>query len=57
MPTPKKTPERSVESHIYMTPQTKALLERFAQKSCRSVNGQILYYIQEGLRADQAYYK
>lgn len=54
---PKKQPERNVEAHIYMTPSDKALLEKYAQKACRSVNGQILYYIQHGIMHDKAYYK
>lgn len=51
---PKKQPERSVETHVYMTPAVKRQLEKAALNDCRSVNGQILHYIQRGIVQDQA---
>lgn len=51
---PKKQPNRTIEAHIYMTPTMKAQLERAAAKACRSVNGQILYYVQAGLAQEGA---
>jgi hypothetical protein len=49
---PKKQPERSAETHIYMTPALKKQLQRAAEKACRSVNGQILHYVQRGIEQD-----
>ena len=51
---PKKQPERNVEAHVYMTPAMKTQIERAAAKACRSVNGQILYYVQLGLSQETA---
>lgn len=51
---PKKDHKRSVEAHIYMTPALKKQLERMAERSCRSVNGQMLYYLQRGIEQDEA---
>lgn len=50
---PKKQPKRSAQTHIYMTPAMKRQLERFAEKDCRSVNGQILHYVQRGIEQDE----
>jgi hypothetical protein len=49
---PKKQPKRSVETHIYMTPALKRQLEQAAERGCRSVNGQILHYVQRGIEQD-----
>ena len=49
---PKKQPKRSVETHIYMTPALKRQLEHSAERDCRSVNGQILHYVQAGIERD-----
>ena len=51
---PKKQPERSVETHVYMTPAIKKQLERVAKKQHRSVTGQIMYYVQRGISQDEA---
>lgn len=53
MQPPKKQPERSVEAHIYMTPKMKKRLEKLATKAMRSMNGQILYYLDRGLGQDE----
>lgn len=50
---PKKDPKRSVETHVYMTPALKKDLEKFAAVHCRSVNGQILHYVQRGVSQDR----
>ena len=49
---PRKDAKRSVETHIYMTPIMKRHLEQLAAQSHRSVNGQILFYIQRGIEQD-----
>ena len=49
---PKRQPKRSVETHVYMTPALKKQLENAAENACRSVNGQILHYVQRGIEQD-----
>lgn len=49
---PTKDSSRSQEAHIYMTPAMKKDLARLARQSHRSVNGQILHYVQRGLTED-----
>lgn len=46
---PKKSPEKCVEVHIYMTFAMKVKLTRIAVKNHRSVTGQIEHYIKMGL--------
>ena len=46
---PRKEPNRSAETHVYMTPNDRAALEEWAREECRSVNGQILHIIREAL--------
>lgn len=50
----KKTTKRSVQTHIYMTQALKRTLEQVAEKACRSVNSQILHYVQRGIEEDGA---
>jgi len=45
-------PKKSVETHVYMTPEIKKRLEHFAKLNHRSVNGQIMHYIQSGVEHD-----
>jgi hypothetical protein len=47
-----KTPERPVETHIYMTLAMKRLVKKAAAKAHRSVNGQIMYYVERGVEQD-----
>lgn len=51
---PPKNPEPKIQAHIFMTAAIKAQIERNAQKACRSVNGQIVFYIQQGVEQDRA---
>ena len=53
---PKRQPERSVEAHIYITPALKKRLKKYAELNHRSVNGQILHYVQSGIDHDETYH-
>jgi hypothetical protein len=50
---PRKDVERSVEAHIYMTPAQKRRLEQSAARDHRSINGQILYYVERALQQER----
>lgn len=46
---PRRDPDRKWETHVYMTEQEKTALQKAADLECRSLNGQILHYIRQGL--------
>jgi hypothetical protein len=48
----KKTAAKTVEIHVYLTPELKSRIEEWADKCHRSVNGQVLHYIERGMFAD-----
>jgi len=41
--------DRKFEAHVYMTEAEKKALEKIARQESRSVNGQILHFIRQGL--------
>ncbi len=47
-----KSPDKSVETHVYMPLAMKRLLKKAASQAHRSVNGQILHYVQRGIEED-----
>ena len=46
---PRKDPDRKFEAHVYMTREEKQALEKLAREQSRSVNGQIMHFIRQGL--------
>jgi hypothetical protein len=46
---PRREPDRKWETHVYMTEAEKKALERVARQESRSVNGQIMHFIRQGL--------
>ncbi len=54
MQPPKGDPSRTHEAHIYMTEKEYTSLKRRAKAECRSINGQVMFYIQRGLNQDAA---
>jgi LysM repeat protein len=49
----KKQPEKWAEAHVYMTKAEKSTLGKVARRYGRSVNGQIIFYIYQGLALEE----
>jgi hypothetical protein len=47
---------KKAEIHVHLDASLKKQIERFATKNSRSVNMQILHYIKDGLKHDEAYH-